>query len=1054
MYCRVFTFFCLIVCLSFCMETNSTFATEDWENPAVIGRNKLPPKATFFRFPEAKMAFNAERDSSPALELLNGTWKFKWIAQAGNGPEGFFQDSFDVDSWDDIEVPSNWELQGFGQPIYTNSKYPFDKNPPYVRGHNGNPVGYYRRSFFVPKEWREQRTVIHFDGVQSAFYLWVNGKKIGYSQGSRTPAVFDLTDVLRDGENTVALEVFRWSDGSYLEDQDFWRLSGIFRDVYLETMPLVHLADLEVKTVFDEDYNHAKLQVDVTMANMSESDATKNVVVKLYDDVGKLVGKDLKGSVKLAAGGEGTIALEQTIRKPLKWTAETPNLYRMTVELADAKGATEEATAINVGFRQVEIKDGHLLVNGKYIYLKGVNRHEHDHVTGHTVSEESMIADILLMKQNNINAVRTCHYPDVPLWYELCDRYGLYLIDEANIESHGMGYGKESLAKDPTWQIAHLDRTQRMVERDKNYPSIIIWSLGNEAGNGVNFFNTYQWIKSRDSSRPVQYEQAYFSSENTDIRCPMYGRIDRIVRYAKGNPDRPLILCEYAHAMGNSVGNLKEYWDAIESHEYLQGGFIWDWVDQGLLCEDDQGKEYWAYGGDYGDKPNDGNFCCNGLVRPDRSPNPSLLETKKVYQYIKAFPVDLKSGRVRIENNYGFASLDFVRLQWRLEVDGLEVESGQISDLSLAAGESKVVKVPYSRPSLSAGQEVLLMVEFVLKEDTPWAPEGHVVAWEQFSVPIKAPLAVRVDATALGDLKVKETDPRIIVSGEALELAIGTDSGAIESLNYRGQEMIASPLVPNYWRVPIDNDRGNKMPRRQGVWKGAGPKREVRDISVAHPQPGVVRIGVGWKLPAGESEQSCTYTIHGNGDVVVEYLLEPKGKLPNLPRVGMQMALPSSFNKLTWLGRGPHESYWDRKTSAAIGLFSGEVKDILHNYVRPQECGNRTDVRWVVLQDESGAGLMVVGQQDINFSAWPYTMDDLAKAKHPNEFPERDSITLNVDYQQMGVGGDNSWGARPHPQYTLPAKEYSYAFVLRSVPSGAKELGALARKPVVDLAKP
>ena len=1029
-------------------------AANDWEDPAMIGQNKLPPHATFFRFPDSATAQTGTRESSPAVKMLNGKWKFHWVPNLEDRPQDFYRDDFDDTAWGTIPVPSNWELQGYGQPIYSNIVYPFDKSPPLVRGPNGNPVGSYRRTFTVPGSWKGQRTLIHFDGVESAFYLWVNGQKIGYSQGSRTPAEFDITAQLRAGENLIAAQVFRWCDGSYLEDQDFWRLSGIFRDVYLETTPLVRLQDFEVKPQLDDQYRDAELTVDVIVESHAESDTEVAVTAMLYDSSGNQVGESMSRKSKVNTHNKAQLTFSQAVSDPQKWTAETPNLYRLVIELADGQGQAIEATACNVGFRRVEIKAGNLLINGKYVYLKGVNRHEHDPVTGHTVSEESMIADIWLMKQNNINAVRTCHYPDDPRWYDLCDEYGLYLIDEANIESHGMGYGKESLAKDPAWQAAHLDRTERMVERDKNYPSIIIWSLGNEAGNGANMFATYDWIKQRDSSRPVQYEQAGFDHPNSDIRCPMYATIDRIVKYAEGEPDRPLILCEYAHAMGNSLGNLQDYWTAIESQEALQGGFIWDWVDQGLCEKDDQGREYWTYGGDYGDKPNSSNFCCNGLVRPDRSPNPSLLETKKVYQFIKVTPVDLATGKVEVHNKYAFLPLDFVALSWRVEIDGAEVERGQMDLLNIEPGAKRTLHVPFNRPQLESGQEAFLLMQFTLREDAPWAKQGHVVAWDQYRLPVEAPPAEALDVTSLAPLTLREDDASIRVTGKDFAVSIGIESGAIESLTHAGTELVSAGLVPNYWRAPTDNDKGNKMPKRMGIWKDAGSEREIEDITVTHPYPGVVKISSSWTLPAGGSEQHCDYTLFGNGDVLVDNSLEPTGKLAGLPRVGMQMALPAAFDKLTWFGRGPHESYWDRKTSAAVSQYSGGVAELVHDYVRPQECGNRSDVRWVALQDPSGAGLLVLGKGKLNFSAWPYTMSDLASAKHINELPSRDSITLNIDYQQMGVGGDNSWGAKPHPEYRLPAKPYAYAFVLRPVPSGNEDLAALTRQPVPVLIEP
>ena len=957
----------------------------------------------------------------------------------------------------------------------------------------------------------------------------------------------------------------------------------------------------------------------------------------LLDAAGKQTASIKVDGLSVKPGQNSRVSAPKiTIAKPAPWSAEHPNLYRLQITLTDEAGKVVEVVGCNVGFRRVEIKGGQLLVNGRAIYCKGVNRHEHHPVTGHYVSVESMIQDIKLMKTHNINAVRTCHYPDDPKWYALCDRFGLYLIDEANIESHGMGYGAASLAKKPAWKTAHVDRVIRMVERDKNHPSVIIWSLGNEAGDGINFQAASAWIHKRDPSRPVHYERAG-KAPHTDIVCPMYARIGSIESYAKTQQTRPLILCEYAHAMGNSVGNLQDYWTVIEKYKHLQGGFIWDWVDQGLLktatpamavtdassaghavkisgkVVDSDGakalsgfamlpdaeslnvtgkaltleawvkpqansthapiigkgdtqfglkvsvlgteiefnlfnskakwitltaplpegwvgkwhhvagvydgkvmklyvdgkvvgtrnttvaitscghpvnvgrnaqypnrrfrglirrariynkalsadelnkpdaappasavlwldfnaakktagkpKTFWAYGGDYGDKPNSGNFCCNGLVLPDRRPNPSLLEVKKVYQNIKVVPQDLLAGRVKVRNKYTFRNLDFVTVSWELTCDGQAVTRGDIGTVDVEAGKTAEITLQLPKLQLVAGAEYHLKVSFALAADMPWADKGHVVAWDQFKMPYSIPKP-KPDLAAMSDVKLAKSSGAFTVTGKGFAVKIGRTSGAITSFTTGGVELLAGPMIPNFWRVPIDNDRGNRMPNRQGAWKNAGPSRKVSDVTAEQVSPKSVRVTVQASLPVGKSTWRAVYTITGDGTVAVESTVKPAGqKLPNLPRFGMQLAMPAAFDTMAWFGRGPHETYWDRKTGAAVGRYVSKVADLLHPYVRPQENANRTDVRWVTLTNAAGVGLRASGL--LSVSAWPYTMADLEAGRHIHDLPRRDTITVNLDHKQMGVGGDNSWGARPHPEYTLPPnKSYSYTFRLQAV---------------------
>lgn len=1011
----------------------------------MIGRNKLDPVATFFRFDDAEAARSGDRDSSPYVKQLGGTWKFHYVGTPEERPLDFYKPDFDAGDWDDIAVPSNWELQGFGQPIYTNVTYPFDKDPPKIHGRNGNPVGSYLTTFTVPDEWDGRRVLLHFEGVESACYVWVNGQEVGYSQDSRTPAVFDVTEYLQEGENTLAVQVFRWCDGSYLEDQDFWRLSGIFRDVFLKSVPQAALYDLQIRTDLDSDYQDAELAVDATLSNASDAPANLSAEAVLLDADGEQVTDVLTAAASVQPGERIPVSFRSKIDDPAKWTAETPNLYKLLVTVKDAEGNVVEVIPVNVGFREVEINDGLLCVNGRPLRVTGVNRHEHDPVTGHTVSVESMIQDIKLMKQHNINTVRTSHYPNDPRWYDLCDQYGLYVIDEANIESHGMGYGAESLAKDPAWGKAHMARMVAAVERDKNHPSVIVWSLGNEAGNGINFEETYKWTKQRDPTRPVQYEQAGFGDWNTDIRCPMYARIDRIVAYARRNPDRPLILCEYEHAMGNSCGNFADYWDAIDAWPHLQGGCVWDWVDQGLLEKDDQGNEYWAYGGDYGDQPNDGNFCCNGMVRPDRSPNPSLMEAKYCYQPIAIRAVDADSGVIEIENRFGFlpVSQRNFEIAWRVEADGKPVAEGEVDpSLEIPAGETQHVHLDLGEAADAAGERYLI-VEARLRSDAPWADAGWLVAADQMALS-------QVDASApapaeTAPVDVEETDDAFrLVQGD-YSIDVSKATGAMTRYARGNQTMWSGDFAPNFWRPPTDNDRGNGMPRRLGAWKAA--------VSDEHPVQVTAdgdAIVATHKLLGGKADVTLRFGFGPSGDgtlrVAVEFV--PHGDLPELPRFGVQMTGPEELQNVTYFGRGPHENYVDRKSSAMVSRYETTVEELIHNYVRPQENGNRCDVRWIAFTNDEGNGAVVIADEGLlSVSAWPYSMADLERARHVNELPRRDVLTFNYDGAQMGVGGDDSWGAQPHRQYRLPPARRTYSFKVRPYSTSMGDMGEVARRP-------
>ncbi len=1009
----------------------------DWENPQMIGRNKEAARATAVPFGDPDSALERNAAASPWYVSLNGEWSFNWAENAVQRPVDFYHPEFDVSSWDLIPVPANWQLHGYGYPIYTNVRYPWgDPDPPRVP-HDFNPVGSYRRMFTVPEDWDGRQIYLRFGGVSSAFYLWVNGHEVGYSQGSRTPAEFNLTKYLVPGENMVAVEVYRYSDGSYLECQDFWRISGIFRDVSLYSWDDLHIRDFQVHIELDESYQDADLGIDVWIRNLGNAARPFTIAAQLFNAEGKLVFDGLTASADVDADGEVKVRLDRQVENPPKWSAEEPNLFRLVMTLEDPAGSVVQSVSSNVGFREVEISGGQMLVNGVAVLIKGTNRHEHDPDTAHVMSTEGMIQDILIMKRHNINAVRTSHYPDVPEWYDLTDLYGLYVIDEANIESHGIGYDLDkTLGNKPEWGKAHLDRTISMVERDKNHPSIIIWSLGNEAGDGVNFTATSGWVRERDPSRPVHYERAELGP-NTDIYCPMYERIPQIVEYAENFDDRPLIMCEYSHAMGNSNGNLKEYWDAFYNYERLQGGFIWDWVDQGLRqpVPGRPDEFYFAYGGDL-EPPgvfNDDNFLMNGLVSSDRVPHPGLLELKKVYQYITVKAVDLTRGEVEITNGYGFVNLDHFEGFWRLEADGEDMASGKLPDLAAAPGESQTITVPLPTVAPQPGAEYWLDLSFRLAADASWAGKGHEVAWEQFKLDLEADPRP-VDIAGMPPLEVSEAGDQITVAGNDFTVRLDGATGTISSWVAGGTELVASGPRPNFWRAPTDNDRGNEMPERCAPWKSATGNWSITSSAAKKLGPAEVEVRFEGAFQDVASTNEVVYTVLGDGEIVVEHSFTPgEAELPELPRFGMQLVVPGGLETVTWFGRGPHESYWDRKAGARVGVWSGSVDEQFVDYSEPQENGNKTDVRWVSLTNENGTGFLVTGAPLIAFSAHHYTTDDLENAKHSFEMEYREDITFNIDMQQTGVGGDDSWGARTHDEYTLWPEPLEYSYRLRPI---------------------
>ncbi len=1027
----------------------------DWENPEMFNLNREYPHATMISFNDEVSALESVKENSPNYMSLDGIWKFNLVKSPDQRPYWFFKDDYDTRDWDDIDVPSNWEMKGYDVPIYVNITYPFKKDPPRIP-HDYNPVGSYKRSFKFPSGWNNKEVFLNFGAVASAFYVWVNENLAGYSQDSKTPAEFNITKYLKKGNNTLAVEVYRWCDGSYLEDQDFWRMSGIQRTVFLHARPKTFIGDFFANGDLGNNYSDGLLKLDVSMKSAVAKENDFAVEASLFDNGQKLYSEE-KG-IRID-GNQGDISFTKSLPEIKKWSAETPNLYSLVITLKNNKKEVLESVSSKIGFRKVEIKNSQLLVNGIAIRLKGTNMHEHDDVNGHVIDEAMILKDIRVMKSHNINAMRTSHYPQQELWYEMCDKYGLYLVDEADIESHGIGYDKDvTLADKPEWAAAHLDRMQRMVERDKNHPSVIIWSLGNEAGDGNNFLNNYKWTKTRDITRPVQYERAEKSTNtterHTDIYCPMYARINQIEEYAKDEKnDRPLIMCEYAHAMGNSTGNLQDYWDVIEKYPKLQGAFVWDWVDQGILKTDETGEKYWAYGGDFGEPgvPSDGNFCINGLTWPDRTPKPGLSEVNKVYQYVSFTPKDLDNGLIMIGNKYDFTNLAEFNFDWEIVSDGSIIQSGKLSLPDLKPKMETLIKLPVEKINPVPGAEYFLNLRVSRSEEWNLVPEDHVYASAQFRLSAEGKPAEPAQEK-ITILQTNYEGKNLVVSGEGLKIVFDLEKGKMDSYNYKGKEFLLKAPEPDFWRPPTDNDYGYGMESKLGIWKKAGEGAAVTKANIAQPEMGkvIVLFTYDIKSPEGSkiADYSTSYTVSGSGDVIISNSFSKlSDNLPEIPRMGMQMQLPEEFSNLKWLGRGPQENYVDRKTSADVGLYESTVADQYVPYIRPQENGYKTDTRWLTLTDDNGTGILVSGNPLFCFAALNNIHDDFespgklsqyrSDAKtantHTNNVKPRELVNLNIDLGQMGVGGDNSWGAEIHPEYRLPGKKYEYTFRLRPI---------------------
>ena len=992
----------------------------EWQSQYAVGLNKLNPHAYVWPYATAADVQKGAYEESPYYMSLNGKWKFHWVKNPDTRPKDFYKPSFYTGGWADINVPGNWERQGYGTAIYVNETYEFDdkmfnfkKNPPLVPSEE-NEVGSYRRTFTIPAGWEGRRVILCCEGVISFYYAWVNGKFLGYNQDSKTPAEWDITDKLKKGENTIALEVYRWSAGAYLECQDMWRLSGIERDVYLYSTPKQYIADYKVTSILEKDtYKDGVFELDVTVEGAAAGIAT--VAYELQNEAGKTV---LNGSQPVKSRGLSNLITfdEKRIPDVEKWSAEHPNLYTLILELKDANGKVTEVTGTKVGFRTSEIKDGRFCINGVPVLVKGVNRHEHSQL-GRTVSKELMEEDIKLMKQHNINTVRNSHYPAHPYWYQLCDRYGLYMIDEANIESHGMGYGPASLAKDSTWLTAHMDRTHRMYERSKNHPAIVIWSLGNEAGNGINFERTYDWLKSVEKNRPVQYERAE-ENYNTDIYCRMYRSVDVIKEYvARKDIYRPFILCEYLHAMGNSCGGMKEYWDVFENEPMAQGGCIWDWVDQSFREVDQDGNWYWTYGGDYGPKdvPSFGNFCCNGLVNAVREPHPHLLEVKKIYQNIKSTLVDKKNLTIRVKNWFDFSDLNEYLLHWSVTGD-----DGTI----VAEGSKEVTCAPHAVVDITLGavklpktlREAYLNLSWTRVKATPLVTSDWEVAYDQFVLP--------VSKNSWSGKPAKAGNTTFVVD-EA--------TGALKSLCLDGEELLASPITLSLFRPATDND--NRDQNGAKLWRQAGLDHLTQ--KVVSLKEGKNKTTVKADILNAEGKKignaEFIYALNRDGSMKVQTTFEPDTSLvKSMARLGITFEMKDTYENVTYLGRGEHETYTDRNQSGKIGVYKTTPERMFHYYVVPQSTGNRTDVRWLQLTDEHGKGCWIEANSFFQFSTFPFSDVILEKARHINELKRDGKITIHLDAEQAGVG-TATCGPGVLPSYLVPLTKQTFDFTIYPV---------------------
>jgi beta-galactosidase len=1092
------------------------YDTEPWEDPQITELNREPARATAYSFETEADALSGDREQSSRCLSLNGQWNFYFASKPDDAPRDFFKSR--VSGWDQIEVPSNWEMKGYDIPIYKSAVYPFRPvNPPYVP-RDYNAVGSYQRTFSVPQNWKELNVTLHFGAVSSAFKVWVNGKFAGYGEDSFLPSEFNITGYLKDGENTLSVQVIRWSDGSYLEDQDHWRMSGIQREVLLLAEPRLRIADFHCQAKLDDNYEDAVLSIRPRLENLTGDTARRyRLEAQLYDPGNKKVfeqplRKDAGAILREAWPRLDNVPfglLEAKVDNPLKWSAEEPNLYTLVLSLKDSLGRLLEAKSCKVGFRSIEFdKDNSkLLINGRVTYLYGVNRHDHDPVRGKALTREDIRRDIEQIKRFNFNCVRTAHYPNDPYLYDLCDAYGIYVIGEANFETHGLG-GK--LANDPRWLNAHLQRVVRMVARDKNHPSVVIWSLGNEAGRGPATAAMAAYCHDFDITRPVHYEPAtgdhkvkgylpygspaYPKDHAHRIQTPLdQSYVDIVSRMypalytaplllGQDNGDRrPVFWCEYAHSMGNSTGNLKEWWDQIHTLPRLIGGCIWDYKDQGLLKKDSLDREFYAYGGDFGESLHDGNFCINGIVASDGRPKPAIYECNWVFRPVACELQDTAGCRVKVTNRQAVRNLSVYNPVFTVREGGRPLKSMQLPPISLEAGKDTVISLRKHLPEIKPGAEYLVSLSFRLKEKTPWAGAGHEVAFDQFAL---TGLSTPLPADEQGSAQMTETVNAFVLKGKNFDVQIDKTTGALSSYRWKGEEQILAPLLPHFSRPLTDNDqRGWKPHKKLKVWyetssllshahgddpdfrqQGNGSEAEIREANSIQPPEnkllthvagpkllsvkakkatdGLIQIISHYLLVADSAECTVSYTLRGDGVLKVNMYLKASPELPDIPKIGMQCGISDAYRQVSWYGKGPLENYIDRNHGFESGIYSLPLEELCEPYVMPQETGNRTEVRWMYLSDaQRSKGLLVVANSLLSMNVRPWTEENINQSKHTYELKNAGYLTLNIDLKQMGVGGNDTWSdvAAPEPQYRIASGNYRYAFFLAPCSVGKKD---------------
>ncbi|MFT3903759.1 MAG: glycoside hydrolase family 2 TIM barrel-domain containing protein [Niabella sp.] len=1041
----------LTAALAFALNTMAQGLPSELQTPEIVSVNRMPMRASGFGYESRALAEKRTKENSSRFMSLNGLWKFDWVQDPTKRPADFYKPGFDDSRWTNFAVPANWEVNGYGLPIYVNHPFEFTGraktgsrlNPPFDIPEHNNPVGSYRKKFTLPEDWKGQQVFIHLGAVKSAFFIWVNGEKVGYSEDSKLAAEFDITEYVKPGENLVALQVYRWSDGSYLECQDMWRISGIERDVYLYATPKLDLRDFKIQSTLVNNYQDGNLKADIEVNSykldkntLHSKPDTFSVTMDLVDAAGQTVFSQTTESAQSVLGRyKKSVSFEKTIPGVKPWTAETPYLYTLYMTLKDKSGNTIEVVPVRVGFRTIEIKGRDFLVNGKRVFFKGVNRHEHNATKGHVLSKDDMRKDMEMMKKLNVNAVRHSHYPPDPYWMELCDEYGLYVIDEANIESHGRYYDLEyTFANDKKWRMPHLERIKRMYERDKNHPAVITWSLGNEAGNGINMYEAYDWLKKKDI-RPVQYERAE-NDYNTDVICPQYPSPGYVASRGKSKDQRPYIMSEYAHIMGNSLGNFKEYWDAIENTVGTQGGYIWEWIDQSIDTVKN-GKRIMAYGGDFplsgpvDENFSDNDFCVKGVVTAYRNLTPMAVEIKKVHQYIKSQYTG--ANEVNVTNTYFFKNLDNIKLQWSLMEDGKVIEKGVIDKLNIAPQQSEHISIPVKKAT-KAGKEYFLNLSYLLKTAEPFLEKDYEIAYEQFAYSGKA--MPYNHTVGKGNITVKEQNSELTFAGKNFAVIFDKAKGILSRYTVNGLTLIEDGLQPAFYRAPTDNDIGAGLNTSLRDWRDIYSKGEAPSFSTSETNGGH-QVTITKNLTGGKGITRQTYTIYNDGSIKVENAFTIATGVRTVMRIGNDLQVNKQLDRIQWYGRGPWENYWDRKTASNIGLYAQGLNQQYFSYARPQESGNKTDVRWISLSNTKGKGIRFeFADSLLSVSALPYSLDDLdpeaeKRQYHSGELVPRNSIYMHVDLLQLGMQGIDSWGSMPLKEYWITPDNYQYSYWIR-----------------------